>query len=256
MSDELAKLKPPELAAFYGRLADGVDAKKGTVSVSLSAMLMRQWLKNRDRTSTFTFDPPAHLKNRAPVVDVLEFHRKVFLSQEKARFTGNKTKWAGVVPRLVGQPGFTKWDPKLSLKMEYESLVEMPLLYQYTGTDEDRDILYGLRGFQLKSSVTVVAVEVPKTGKFKIMFQSWQDEIRDRYDWDYSEHLTVPNPDFGSTAPGAVTPSSKTVLVYHSNAKRLEDASLAAPYDVRSRSWHVTEAKLMVPAEVEAKAKN
>jgi hypothetical protein len=222
MSDELAKLKPPELAAFYGRIADGVDARKGALKVSLSAMLMRQWLKNRDPASTFTFDAPAHLKNRAPVIEVLEFHREVFLTREKARFTGNKTKWAGVVPRLVGQPGFVKWDTKLALKVEYESLVEMPIRYQITGTDEDRDILYALRGFQLKSSVTVTGTAVLKTGKFKIVFQSWKNEIRDRYDWDYSEHFTVPDPDFGSKMAGAVTPSSSTVVVYHSNAKRLK----------------------------------
>jgi hypothetical protein len=85
----------------------------------------------------------------------------------------------------------------------------------------------------------------------KINFQSFQAEIRDRYDWDYSEHLTVPNPDYGSKAAGAIAPTSKTIVVYHRNAKRLEDAGLAAPYDLRSRAWQVMDAKLRAPAEVE-----
>ena len=64
-------------------------------------------------------------------------------------------------------------------------------------------------------------------------------------------YITVPNPDYGSKISGAVAPTSKTIVVYHSNAKRLEDAGLAAPYDLRSKPWQVIDAKLRVPAEVE-----
>ncbi len=38
--DYLARLDPPAVAAFYGRLADGVDARKGKLEVSLAALLM------------------------------------------------------------------------------------------------------------------------------------------------------------------------------------------------------------------------
>lgn len=250
MSDVLATLKPPELAAFYGRLADAVDRNRGVLKVSMAALLMRHWLENRDSASTFQFEAPEHLRNHTLVLDVLEFHRRVFLTQEQAHFTGGIKKWVGVVPRLIGQPPFPKWDAKRPLPMDYESLVEMPLRYQLTGDDADRDILYALRGFQLKSSVILTAVLLPKGSKLKIVFQSFQAEIRDRYDWDYSEHLTVPNPDYGSKMPGAIAPMLKTIVVYHSNAKRLEDAGLAAPYDLRSKPW-VIDAKLRAPAEVE-----
>lgn len=251
MSDVLAILKPPELAAFYSRLADAVDRNRGSLKVSMAALLMRHWLVNRNSASTFQFDAPEHLRNGIPVLDVLEFHRRVFLTQEKARFTGGINRWAGVVPRLMGQPPFPKWDAKRPLPMDYESLVEIPLRYQLTGNDADRDILYALRGFQLKSSVIVTAAALPTGGTLKINFQSFQAEIRDRYDWDYSEHLTVPNPDYGSKAAGAIAPTSKTIVVYHRNAKRLEDAGLAAPYDLRSRAWQVMDAKLRAPADVE-----
>ena len=255
MSDFLAALNPVELSAFYRRIADVVDKNKGKIKISMAAVLMRHWLDNRDSSSTFEFDPPDHLKNRVPVIEVLEFHRKIFLTQEKARFTGGIEKWSGVIPRLKGQAPFPKWNAKTPLSMDYESLVEMPLRYQLTGDDADKDILYGLRGFQLKSNVMLTAVSMPNNSKLKIMFQMFQAQVRDRYDWDYSEHITVPNPDFNSKLANAVAPTAKTIVVYHKHAKRLEDAKLAAPYDLRSKPWDVLEAKLRMPAEVDPNTK-
>jgi hypothetical protein len=74
--------------------------------------------------------------------------------------------------------------------------------------------------------------------------------VVDRYDWDYSEHLTVPNPDYGSKEPNALAPQSQTVVVYHKNAKRIEDAKLAAPYDIESKPWKVTDVNITGPATV------
>jgi hypothetical protein len=249
MTDYLAALKPPELAKFYGRIADGVEANLGSLKVSLAAMLMRQWLKNRDPKRLFEFDAPDHLKDRKEVLDTLAFQRRVLLTQEKARFTGGVTKWAGVVPRIVGKPPFPKWDTKRPLPMDYESLVEMPLRYQLTGDDADRDILYGLRGFQLKSSVILTSPGTAPNGNLKILVQAYTAQASDRYDWNYSEHITVPNPDFGSKNPAAVAPDDKKIVVYHKHAKRLEDAQLAAPYDLRTRPWQV-DLKLRQPTEV------
>ena len=73
----------------------------------------------------------------------------------------------------------------------------------------------------------------------------------DTYDWDYSEHLTVPNPDHGSAARSAVAPKSDRVVVFHRNAKRIEDAGLAAPYRFKTKPWSVTQAALNAPAEVD-----
>ena len=249
MTDHLAALKPADLARFYGRIADGVDANKGSLKVSLSALLMRQWLKNRNPKELFEFDAPEHLKDRTEVLDTLAFHRRVLLTQEKARFTGGITKWAGVVPRIVGNKPFPKWDTKGPLSMDYQSLVEMPLRYQLTGNDADRDILYGLRGFQLKSSVVLSAAGTAPNANLKLVFQTYTAQASDRYDWNYAEHITVPNPDFGSRAPGAVAPNERKVVVYHKHAKRLEDANLAAPYDLRTKPWPV-DLKFRQPAEV------
>jgi len=253
MADVLKNRSPQEVAAFYSRLADAVDRQRGTLQVSLAALLMRRWLTARRNK----FSPPAppHLTTHSRVVEALKYHRRVYLTQEKARLTGGAGRWAGVVPRLQGKPPYTKWDMKQPLQMDYQSLVEMPLRYQITGTDADRDILYALHGFQLRTVVVVEGAMLGSTGaaagKVRIRLESFEAQVIDRYDWDYNEHLTVPNPDFGSQKPGAIEPDSKTVVVYHSNAKRLEDAGLAAPYDLETALWSVTTPDLVAPADVD-----
>lgn len=253
MSDVLATLKPADLASWYRRLADAVDANRGDLKVSLAAMLLRHWLDNRDANSTFVFDVPDHIWNHPLLRETWAFHRSVFLTKEQARFTGGIRKWAGVVPRLMGQAPFQKWEGKGPLVLEYESLVETPLRYQLTGNYADKDLLTSLRGFQLESTVTLMATAMPRAQKWLINFQSFQSKILDRYDFDYKEHFTVDNPDYNSKAPIAIEPAQKKIIVYHKNAKRLEEAGLAAPYAVESRSRVVSDATLIAPSEVEAK---
>jgi len=248
--DVLASLSLPELAAFYGRLADGVDKRKGALKASLAAMLMRLWLTNRDKDANLTIDAPEHLREHEQTRATLAHHRRVFLTEEKAHRNGGDV-WAGVLPRLKGIAPHTKWDCRRPVKIEYESLLEFPLRYQLTGNDADRDLLYSLHGCQLHSTVTVVGQPGNKNGRVMISFQAFETYACDRYDWDYSEHLTVPNPDFGSTAKGTVAPKSQTVVVYHKNAKRLEDARLAAPYRFQTKPWRVTHAALNAVAEVD-----
>jgi hypothetical protein len=143
MSDEdvLAPLSPPQLAAFYRRLADGVDGGNGSIKTSLAALQMRHWLDNRDPTNVFKFDPPDHLRNHTRVNDTLAYHRAVYLTEEQASFTGGQKRWTGIVPRLQGKPPYPKWDGTGLFAVNYESLVEMPLRYQVTGNDVDRDLL-------------------------------------------------------------------------------------------------------------------
>jgi hypothetical protein len=84
----------------------------------------------------------------------------------------------------------------------------------------------------------------------KVTFQSFEAQVLDRYDWDYREHITVPNPDFGSTTSDAVSPKMQKVVVFHSNARRLESAGLAAPYDLKTNRWRISDVKLTGSAEV------
>lgn len=251
MSDELAKYTPTQVAGFYKRLADQVDKNKGALTASLAATLMRQWLTNRNPKSVFVFDAPAHLKSHGSVLDVLKYHRAVYLTEKKANFTGGSSKWAGIIPRLQGRPPHPKWSGVGAMSMEYQSLVELPLRLQLTGSDADRDILYALHGFQLKTNVSVTVQSVPRSNRLRLTFCSFQARVLDRYHWDYAEHLTVPNPDFGSADPAAIASKSKTIVVYHSNAKRLEVAGLAAPYNLETKPWAIADVAIMGPAEID-----
>lgn len=245
MSDVLASRSVEQVAAFYARLADAVEANKGAIAESLAAKLLRQWLVNRTPSSSFEFDAPLHLKNQSDVVSVLKKHRAIFLTEEKAK----SGKWAGLIPRLQGK-GYPKWNGVGELPMEYESLVEIPLWYQLSGSDADKDILYALHGFQLKSKVSVRLVGPPTANPVNVVFSRFETQVNDVYDWDYSEHLTVPNPDFESSTPDAIEPKSKTVRVYHKNAQRIEVANLAAPYKLTSKFWAVTDPSISGPGKV------
>jgi hypothetical protein len=51
--------------------------------------------------------------------------------------------------------------------------------------------------------------------------------------------------------PETVRPDLKEIVVYHSNAKRVENAKLAAPYDLESKPWTVTDAAVTGLATVD-----
>lgn len=126
---------------------------------------MRHWLENRDPASTFQFDAPEHLKNHTPVLDVLECHGRVFLSQEKGWFTGGISKWADVVPL-----------------------------------------------FDWAASIHEVVREPAS-------FDGLRKPRREHYDWDYSEHVAVRNPDYASKTAGAIATTSKTIVCVSSDRK-------------------------------------
>ena len=141
--------------------------------------------------------------------------------------------------------------------MEYESLVEVGngiadlIRIQTRGTPSEMDLLTSLRGFQLKSIVTINGTQ-SSNGRVKIEFKNWQCEVMDRYDFDYAEYFTPPNPDFGKTQiKGAVRPQDRSFRVYHKNAKRLEDANLACPYNIKSYRWQVIDTGIAGPAEID-----
>jgi hypothetical protein len=250
MSDHLAPLPPAQVAAWYGRLADRIALERipGVGSSShepLAAIFLRHWLANRDPQSTFHFDPPSYLQRNAWVDAVLDYHKDVFLSQRRARVPGGE-RLVGVLPRIRGEPGFTRWDLSGPLVMHYQSLVEVGsglveiARIQRSGTPAERDLLTSLRGFQLRSQVVVTGNR--RSGSaVEICFTTWTCIVIDRYDWDYREHFTVPNPDYGSPASDAVRPRDRTLRVYHRNAERVERAGLAAPFNVESRPWLATD---------------
>lgn len=256
--DYLKKLSVDQVAAWYLRLADAWEKGMADVKQPLAGAFLRAWVNNRTTDAKIEFDAPDHLRSNAAVFEVQSFHREVFLTSRKARFSGKPDRWAGILPRIQGAAGFTKWDMKGDLALEYESLCDVaPNIFaigriQQTGSNAERDIFGSLRGFQLKSKITVGAT--PGQGsQVKILFKSWICSGTDRYDWNYSEHLTVVNPDYGSKAADAVRPQDQTLTVYHSNAERLEKAGKAAPFIVVIKPWTVVDARLTAPGVVDTK---
>lgn len=149
-----------------------------------SAKIIRG-LANRDPKANIEIDAPLHLRNHPLTVQAVRYHRQVFLTQTKAR-RGGAEVWGGVVPRLKTKLPYDKWDLRSLMSMEYESLVEMPLRYQLTGSDADRDLLYSLHGFQLHSNVTVAGEQTAGSTRVRIKFISFDSYAWDTYDWDYS----------------------------------------------------------------------
>jgi len=158
----------------------------------------------------------------------------VYLTQDPARIGGSRRE-GGIKPRWHN-PGNYGWTRGTALSMYYEALVEVPLRWQITGNAEEKDILYGLgMGFQLHTEVTVNVTH--SGGQLDVTFTRFTAKVVDRYDFNYSEHINVPNPDYISTSPDAVCPRRDRIVVYHTNARRMEQAGLAAPYPLESNSW-------------------
>lgn len=257
MTDHLAGYTAQETANWYHRLADKVSERKINGQEPLSAKFLRSWLNNRQPKYTMYFQPPQYLKTSDYVTDVLKYHRAVFLTEQKARFTGGAVAWAGILPRLQGLKGFNKWNLKSPLSIDYESLVEVGnglvdlVRIQKSGTPGERDLLTSLRGFQLKSYITVNGT-VRSTGKVSIQFIHWECEVIDKYDFNYNEYFTPLNPDFGrDDLKHAIRPQDRAFRVYHSNAKRIENAKLACPYSIQSYKWQIGAPNIVGPAEID-----
>lgn len=253
--DELSPYTPAEVAAWYRRLANLIKKKQGD---SLAALMLLHWLDGKGAKLTF---PHARVERLSFVVEHLRSEvRPVFLTERKAKLKGGE-KWAGVLPRIKKMPGFPPWDGTSPIPMEFTGQsVGVPLSVQAKAalglaTDPDElDVLMSLHTFGLKSNVIVTATPVPKTPNYTIKFTSWKTHAFDRYDWDPTKHLTVPNPDFGNPDKVAdpIAPAKDTIRVYHSNAKRVEAAGLAAPYDAESTEWTPADPDTVKDALVDA----
>lgn len=255
IDDVLAPLPPQTVAAWYARLAE--FTKQG--GAELSALLMQHWLDNRDPKAKFKIEAHPHILNSTPVAEGLLHHRRVYLTEEKAHFPDKSERFVGILPRLQGAKGFQKWDGASPLDLHYEGLttsgsaIVAQLNYKMGRMSKsDADLFTSLHDFQLRTEVTVIGSPAPPD-KLRIEFTSFIARALDRYDWDPKKHFTVPNPDFGSKQPGAVKPDTKEIKVYHSNAKRLEQAGLAAPYDLETEPWKVTDKKVVEPAIINPK---
>jgi len=256
MSDDVLKGYPvTQVHRWYTRLANSVLAKKINGKTPLSGQFLKTYVTNRVKDKEYTFATPAYLQNYSKVKDALVFHRRVFLTEEKARLgkKGATRKWAGLIPRL--QDG--RWDGTSKISLYYQTLVEIGgslaevIHIQMSGKPEERDLFTSLRGFQLRSDIEVTGIK--KAGLVTVAFKKWLASGYDRYDFNYNEHLTLPNPDYQSNDKDAIKPDLKSFRVYHSNAKRMVDNGLAAPFKVKLSAWSVTSTKVIGSSNINPK---
>jgi hypothetical protein len=252
--DALAPLSAADVAAFYRRLADTIKAKQAD---SLAAAMLLHWLDGKG--SSFRFDA-RYVKDLDYVVEYLRDEvRPVFLTEKEASLKGGK-KWGGVLPRIKGVPPHPIWDGKSKFTMLYEGpSVSIPMTVQAQAaaglaSAAELDLFMSLHTFGLHTDVVAAATAIAGTKTYRVMFEKWETRAFDRYDWDPAKHLTMPNPDFRNPFKVAtpVQPTKEKVRVYHSNAKRIEAAGLAAAYNAESTTWTVTDAKTVEPAVVDA----
>ena len=244
VADYLAKLTEVEVAAFYRRLANNISLQfKGD---SLAATLLLHWLDGKGDVLVF---PARYVNTLLEVREYLrETARPIFLSQ-KATPSGGI---GGVVPRIKGK--IASNPPMGPYAMHLEGNVEASVSIQakaYMGMAVDPrelDALYALHGFTLISDVVASATPTSPPGSYQVKFTRWMCSTTDYYHWNPDKHISVPNPDFGSTASGAVAPKDREITVYHSNAIRVEKAGLAKPFTSRSELWDESDPNVVGPA--------
>jgi hypothetical protein len=232
MADHLAALSPPELAAFYRRLALSIQARFS--GDSLAATLLLHWLDGKGQPKTY---PARYVRELASVRAYLRnTARPVFLSQRPTPGGGI----GGIVPRIKGtirsSPPGGPYPMHLEGNVETSVAVQAKAAMGMSVEPRELDALYALHGFLLVSDVVASAIQ-RGGGFYDVKFDRWTCRASDEYHWNPDKHITVPNPDFDSKLPSAVAPKEKEIVVYHSNAIRLERAGLAQAFHDESEPW-------------------
>jgi hypothetical protein len=261
MRDILSKYDPARVRQWYADVATSVESESRMKGIAhpLSPRLLRGWI-NADLLGHGTpsrWQAPLHLKALPQVTEVLAKNRAIFLS-EKARKDGTT---GGLKPWLIREDGTHNTGFTIQKQLRYKSLCEVGSntiaigYIQKFGSPDEQDILYALRGFQLKSKVQLTATK-QSDGKFLVKFLDWKVEVTDYYDFKADEYITVPNPDFGLKATDLFTPIApdrRSFVAAHQNTVRLQNAGLARPYSVRIGPWDVTDTALRKSAIIPVK---
>ncbi len=248
--DVLTDCPSPALAQWYRRLAAFSEAHGG----ALAPLLLRLWLDNRDPRAKKVIPAHSNLTGSAVARDAIAYHRSVYLTERKAHLSGGIETWAGVIPRLQGV-GYPKWDGSGELAMSYQALAAYSDLetasFAFNSMSlAEADVFTSFHNFQLRTEV-VVRLQQSQGGKTMVVFKKFQARAIDRYDWDATKHLTMPNPDYGVQTPWAIRPELQRIVVFHANAKRIERDGLAAPYDLETAPWDVTDRVVIAPAVID-----
>jgi hypothetical protein len=266
--DVFANRTTKEVYDWYERLATKQlnAAKSAGVTHPMAGPFLLHYLgkgelngKRLQLGAPYSFPAPPHLRISPSVTSVLAFHRRVFLTETKANygekkgFLGGKNQsWAGLIPRLKDK----RWDGVSPITIDYESLSDIaPTLLDINALQNrnnpfELDIFHSLRGWQLKS---VVFFRGGKTaeGLINVTFQSWGATGSDDYDFNGTEGLTLPNPDYGSKDKKAIAPDQPKILTLHRTIQRLEAANLAKPFKVQINRWEINDLRLRARAKID-----
>ena len=177
-----------------------------------------------DKFSTvLQFAPPSHLRKSPLVMEALRYHREVYLTREKARLYQGKGRVGGDRPRLQGASGFTKWDGHGELEMKYHSLVEVPLSARTARPMRRTCYMPSGASSCTRTSWSGSITTARSDGRRSTRpWPMWKIS----YDFDPTEHFTLPNPDHESKDPGAIAPDDRNIR-----------STIATPSGWRRRDW-------------------
>jgi len=97
-TDDILKGYPIEqVHRWYNRLADAALARKIQGKDPLSGQFLKTYATNKVKDKVHKFPAPDYLQNYSTVKSELLYHRKVFLTEEKARLGKNGATRNGLV---------------------------------------------------------------------------------------------------------------------------------------------------------------
>lgn len=242
--DILGTATVDQVHGWYSRAADRLDTEARSYGAprSFAGSNLRLFLnptaesRRSTRSSRVALQVPAYAQTHPTVAETVEFHRRVYLSQERARFTGGSTRVAGAMVRLRNPAGHG-WFVGTPMLMHYESLVEIPvvpptpLLFSGAGRAQHFDVRNAVGSCQLRTEVQLVIGARRRTGMF-LVFNCF---LKDDYDFARGRHLDLPNPDHGEAS--GICPRREQLRAYHSNLHRLRAAGRAHDYYWISQPW-------------------
>jgi hypothetical protein len=172
-------------------------------------------------------------------------YREVFLSKKPT----SKGKIGGVIPRLQNK----SWDGTSPLKLNYQgSSFDIVSLTDFVAlqfkkmrgkefSDEDKvesDLFTSLHTTSLVTDA-IVSGKIMDKNKVAVTFDSFESYIKDNYNWDKDEGLTLMNPDYGNKfkVKNPVRENSQSVKIYHNHALELEENGMAHSFDFISEKW-------------------
>lgn len=247
MTDHLARLNEREVAQFYRRFALDIRLRCG--ADSLASALLLHWLDGGGRTRTL----PAHeLRNLSEIrAHLRTTARAILLSLKPLPGSGAVD---GIVPRLRGTikctPPGGPYALEIAVTVDTDLSARLKAAPDVTIAAAELGSLYAFDGWTVTSDVVMSATPTATAQQYDVTFESWRSTLRAGYVWDPARHMTVPNPDFGSSNGHAVAPSAPEITLYGVNAARVENAGMANPFVYETDPWDETDLAVVGPATV------